>query len=175
MLCLFLICTRTFFILKICVSGFNEGIVNSKIISFADDTRLYNSVSEVEDCDVLQSDLNTIYKWADANNMAFNKFKYVCFTPSETISHSNIYLCPKINLIDKVENIKDLGITLLVLVLVYTQEGSLWSIVLRCDDHTGIFTCDGFARDPYFYVPAETQSYVIKLSCSRKVLAASGD
>ena len=50
-----------------------------------------------------------------------------------------------------------------------------WSIVLRCDDHTGIFTCDGCARDPYFYVPAETQSYVIKLSCSRKVLAASRD
>ena len=45
----------------------------------------------------------------------------------------------------------------------------------RCDDHTGIFTCDGCARDPYFYVPAETQSYVIKLSCSRKVLATSGD
>ena len=26
------------------------------------------------------------------------------------------------------------------------------------------FTCDGCARDPYFYVPAETQSYVIKLA-----------
>ena len=36
--------------------------------------------------------------------------------------------------------------------------GLTWSIVLRCDDHTGIFTCDGCARDPYFYVPAETQS-----------------
>ena len=46
--------------------------------------------------------------------------------------------------------------------------GLTWSIVLRCDDHTGILTCDGCARDPYFYVPAETQSYVIKLSCSRK-------
>ena len=71
-------------------------------------------MSEVEDCDVLQSDLNTIYKWADANNMAFNsnKFKYVCFTPSESVSHSNVYLCPKMNLIDKVENIKDLGITM---------------------------------------------------------------
>ena len=55
--------------------------------------------------------------------------------------------------------------------------GLTWSIVLRCDDHTGIFTCDGCARDPYFYVPAETQRYVIKvkLSWSRKVLAASGD
>ena len=53
--------------------------------------------------------------------------------------------------------------------------GLTWSIVLRCDDHTGIFTCDGCARDPYFYVPAETQSHVIKSSCSRKVLVASGD
>ena len=50
-----------------------------------------------------------------------------------------------------------------------------WSIVLRCDDHTGIFTCNGCAQDPYFYVPAKTQSYVIKLSCSRIALAASGD
>ena len=46
----------------------------------------------------------------------------------------------------------------------------------RVKEHyaAGIFTCDGCARDPYFYVPAETQSYVIKLSCSWKVLAASG-
>ena len=28
--------------------------------------------------------------------------------------------------------------------------GLTWSIVLRCDDHTGIFTCDGCARDLYF-------------------------
>ena len=42
--------------------------------------------------------------------------------------------------------------------------GLTWSIVLRCDVHTGIFTCDGCARDQYFYVPAETQSYVIKLA-----------
>ena len=38
------------------------------------------------------------------------------------------------------------------------SEGLTWSIVvvLRCDDHTGIFTCDECARDPYFYLPAET-------------------
>ena len=100
----------------ILMSDIDEGIVNSKIISFAKipGCTIDNSVSEVEDCDVLQSDLNTIYKWADANNMAFNsnKFKYVCFTPSESVSHSNVYLCPKMSLIDKVGNIKDLGITM---------------------------------------------------------------
>ena len=30
------------------------------------------------------------------------------------------------------------------------SKGLTWSIVLRCDDHTGIFTCDGCARDSYF-------------------------
>ena len=48
--------------------------------------------------------------------MAFNsnKFKYVCFAPSETISYSNIYLCSKTNLIDKVKNRRPglLGITM---------------------------------------------------------------
>ena len=38
-----------------------------------------------------------------------NMFAY---TPSESVSHSNVYLCPKMNMIDKVENIKDLGITM---------------------------------------------------------------
>ena len=42
--------------------------------------------------------------------------------------------------------------------------GLTWSIVLRCDqltiDHTGIFTCDGCARDPYFCVPAETLTQI---------------
>ena len=98
----------------ILMSDIDEGITNSKIISFADDTLLYNSVSEVEDCDLLQVDLDTIYKWADANNMTFNsnKFKYVCYTPSDTSAHGNVYLCPKMNLIDKVNDIKDLGITM---------------------------------------------------------------
>ena len=98
----------------ILMSDIDEGIVNSKIISFADDPWLYNSVSEVEDCDALQSDLNTIYKWADANNMAFNsnKFKYIGFAPFESFSHSIIYLCLKMNSIDKVENFEHLGITM---------------------------------------------------------------
>ena len=102
---------------------------------------------------------------------------YIRFVPKKRKSKQNV-ISQLINHIFKHSLLHLKGITYgsgSVLVLVYTQEGSLWSIVLRCDDHTGIFTCDGCARDPYFYVPAETQSYVIKLSCSRKVLAASGD
>ena len=92
----------------------DQGITNSKIISFADDTWLYNSVSEVEDCDLLQVNLDTIYKWDDANNMTFNsnKFKCVYYSPSDTSAHGNVYLCPKMNLIDKVNDIKNLGIAM---------------------------------------------------------------
>ena len=41
-----------------------------------------------------------------------NNFKYVCYTPSDTSAHRNVYLCPKMNLIDRVNDIKDLGITM---------------------------------------------------------------
>ena len=44
----------------ILMSDIDEDITNSKSISFADDTRLYNSVLEVKDCDLLQVDLDTI-------------------------------------------------------------------------------------------------------------------
>ena len=92
----------------ILMSDIDEGITNSKINSFPDDTQLYNSVSVVEDCDLLQVNLDTIYKWAEANNMTFNsnKFKCVCFSSSNASAHGNVYLCPKMNLIDKVNNIK---------------------------------------------------------------------
>ena len=42
---------------------------SSKLVSFADDTRLYSGVGDVVDCDKLQLDLNTVYNWASSNNM----------------------------------------------------------------------------------------------------------
>ena len=36
-------------------------VLNAKVVSFADDTRLYSKISYVEDCDSLQSDLNCVY------------------------------------------------------------------------------------------------------------------
>ena len=37
------------------------GVLNAKVVSFADDTQLYSKISYVEDCDSLQSDLNCVY------------------------------------------------------------------------------------------------------------------
>ena len=88
------------------------GIVNSRIVSFADDTQLYTGISTVKDCDSLQSDLNLVYCWAEANNMVFNsqKFKYLSFSPSVSHCSFNLYTSPEMNLIDPIDQIKDLGI-----------------------------------------------------------------
>ena len=56
----------------------NSGISSSSIVSFADDTRLYHGISNVDDCSFLQHDLNSVY-----DNMSLNgqKFQYICFSP----------------------------------------------------------------------------------------------
>ena len=56
----------------IMISNINKGTTSSKRISFADDTRVYSNIAQVDDCDNLQSDLNTIYNWALQNNMFLN-------------------------------------------------------------------------------------------------------
>ena len=71
------------FIILMC--DINSGITSSSMVSFADDTRLYYGISDVDDCAILQNDLNSVYvhyKWASDNNMFFNaqKFQYICLT-----------------------------------------------------------------------------------------------
>ena len=82
----------------ILMSDIDIGVLNAKVISFADDTRLYSNISYVEDCDSLQSDLNCVYDWAKTNNMVFNsqKFKYLSFSTNVSITsdYVNAYVSP---------------------------------------------------------------------------------
>ena len=43
------------------MSDINKVVSNTKIVSFADDTRVYNNTYTVDDCNVLQSDLESVY------------------------------------------------------------------------------------------------------------------
>ena len=51
------------------ISDINKGTASSKLISFADDTRVYSNIDQADVCDNLQSDLNSIYNWDVHNNM----------------------------------------------------------------------------------------------------------
>ena len=68
----------------IMISDINKGTTSSKLVSFADDTRVYSNIAEADDCDNLQYDLNSIYNWAVHNNMfltlkSFITFHYISF------------------------------------------------------------------------------------------------
>ena len=41
---------------------------SSKLGSFADDTRVYSCINDIEKCDQLQIDLNSVYDWDHVNN-----------------------------------------------------------------------------------------------------------
>ena len=95
----------------ILMGDINCGISSSSIVSFADDTRLYHGISNVDDCSPLQNYLNSVYEWASCNNMYFNakKFQYICFSPHSS-SSSNVYISSSFDIINYSRNILDLGI-----------------------------------------------------------------
>ena len=99
------------FIILMC--DINSGITSSSIVSFAEDTRLYYGISNVDDCAILQNDLNYVYKWASDNNMFFNaqKFQYICLNPHTSLS-CNVYTSSSLDIIDYSRHVLDQVIVL---------------------------------------------------------------
>ena len=95
-------------------SDINKDILSSKIINFADDTRVYTNITQIENSDSLKTDLNYIYLWAINNNMLFNhqKFNYISFSSSMSSINTNVYYSPSLDIINPSENVLDLGITM---------------------------------------------------------------
>ena len=85
---------------------------SSKLVSFADDTRVYSCINDIENCNQLQIDLNSVYDWAHVNNMFLNAqaFNYVSCNGSMTPCSSNVYTNPNMKLISPSRNVHDLGI-----------------------------------------------------------------
>jgi hypothetical protein len=49
---------------------------HTKVLSFADDTKISRKVKERNDAVILQDDASKIYQWAETNNMQFNPEKF---------------------------------------------------------------------------------------------------
>ena len=94
------------------ISDINKGTTSSKLVSFADDTRVYSNIAEADDCDNLQYDLNSIYNWAVHINMLFNseKFHYISFSSSLSSNGYNVYANPNMEIINPSDNVLDLVI-----------------------------------------------------------------
>ena len=90
----------------------DEGILTSSVSSFADDTRVLGSVSNLQDVDNLQADLNTIYLWALNNNAQFNGNKFEClrYGDNNNLRNSTSYKFSTGSVITVKDSVRDLGV-----------------------------------------------------------------
>ena len=86
----------------IMISNINKDLLTSKIISFADDTRVYTNITQIENSDSLQTILDYIYLWTINNNILFNnqKFNYISFSSSLSSINTNVYHSPSLDIIN---------------------------------------------------------------------------
>ena len=98
-----------FFIIMI--SDIDENLKNSIVRLFADDTRVSAKIRTKEDMELLQRDLDAVYRWADENVMEFNENKF------EKMSHGKkgdieegIYRTRSGKEIKPKKTVKDLGV-----------------------------------------------------------------
>ena len=69
----------------IMISDIDKDVSASKLVNFADDTRLYSDVGDVTDCGNQQFNFNAVYDWASSNNMFFKtKISLVMFVLAPT-------------------------------------------------------------------------------------------
>ena len=87
-------------------------IRNSRFLLFADDLKIYKTVSCTSDCVLVQQDLQRIMEWCNENGMCLNADK--CFYIKYTQKKKTLDFEYKINgvTLQKVNEIKDLGVIL---------------------------------------------------------------
>jgi len=98
----------------IMIHDIDEEIYHSVLSSFADDTRLMKEISSYTDTQFLQSDLDSVYKWTNVNNMQLNglKFEHMRYGKQENLKEYSIYLSDTHSQIETKHQVKDLGVTL---------------------------------------------------------------
>ena len=96
------------------IHDINNNIINSTVTSFADDTRISMAVNNADDSTLLQTDLNSIYEWAETNNMKFNdsKFEHLHYSSLPINAINTSYQAPDGNTITMQPNVRDLGVCL---------------------------------------------------------------
>ena len=94
------------------MSDIDKDISESKVVSFADDTRIYHQIDSDDSTNQLQTDLNKMYNWSVTNNMLFNasKFQSICYSSHASVDSNFIYKDHEDNPIAWFDHVKDLGI-----------------------------------------------------------------
>ena len=96
------------------ISDINLNLTNSRVSSFADDTRVFRKINSTEDSELLQRDIDKIYFWAESNNMKFNsnKFELIRYTRRTDDSVGFQYKASDASNITRKSQTRDLGVTM---------------------------------------------------------------
>jgi hypothetical protein len=122
---------------SIFIDDLGDGVSNSKIRLFADDSVIYKEIEDEADTRKLQDDIETVEEWVRTNGMALNveKCKVVCFGKGRKTGFEY-----KIDgkYIEEVNNYKYLGITF--------HKDLSWKKQIECTTKKGINTLNFVMR-----------------------------
>ena len=88
-------------------------VVSSDLYMFADDTKLYRTITSESDCNILQQDLNNVIDWGNMWLTNFNLHKCKVLSFGIQVSVRNIYsmsCTSEEHLLDGIEEENDLGV-----------------------------------------------------------------
>ena len=95
----------------IMIADIDTEVLKSTVSSFADDTKVSHVVQLREDCDDLQTSLDTIYKWSDTNNLKFNSSKFQALRYGQNKDTKDfVYKTPTGDNIPDEDSVRDLGV-----------------------------------------------------------------
>jgi len=87
-------------------------IINSTLLMFADDTKLYHTITSPHDCNILQQDIDQISTWGDHSLMSFNfdKCHVMTFGKSDGLQSCSMKKSDNPLLLNRCNEEHDLGI-----------------------------------------------------------------
>lgn len=97
---------------SIFIDDLEDVMEHTKLLLFADDVKLLKKISTIDDTIMLQNDINNLQKWSENNHLYLNNQKCAIFTASRRKSHIKINYKIGDHLIERKEEIRDLGILL---------------------------------------------------------------
>ena len=82
----------------------------SDLYMFADDTKLYRTITSESDCNTLQQDLNKVMDWGNTWLTNFNLHKCKILSFGIQVNIKNIYSMSCTSEVDGIEDENDLGV-----------------------------------------------------------------
>ena len=74
------------------INDLSHIIKGSKLLTFADDTKIISRIHTANDTNILQKNLHLIIKWSQNNNMELNNKKFELVTHKSDLNHINLKL-----------------------------------------------------------------------------------